>query len=78
MDPPRKEVKEEIQKCRNAGIKVVMITGDHPSTAAAIGKQIGLDAKILTGKQIDALPDLDSVVEDIIIFARVSRSISCE
>ena len=72
MDPPRKEVKEEIQKCRNAGIKVVMITGDHPSTAAAIGKQIGLGAKILTGKQIDELPDLNSVVEDIIIFARVS------
>ncbi|PWB53696.1 MAG: ATPase [Candidatus Methanoperedenaceae archaeon] len=72
MDPPRKEVKEEIQKCRNAGIKVVMITGDHPYTAAAIGKQIGLEVKILTGKQIDELPDLNSVVEDIIIFARVS------
>ncbi len=72
MDPPRKEVKEEIQKCRNAGIKVVMITGDHPSTAAAIGKQIGLEVKILTGRQIDELPDLNSVVEDIIIFARVS------
>jgi Ca2+-transporting ATPase len=72
MDPPRKEVREEIQKCRNAGIKVVMITGDHPSTAAAIGKQIGLEVKILTGRQIDALPDLNSVVEDIIIFARVS------
>ena len=72
IDPPRKEVREEIQKCRNAGIKVVMITGDHPSTAAAIGKQIGLEVKILTGRQIDALPDLNSVVEDIIIFARVS------
>jgi P-type Ca2+ transporter type 2C len=72
MDPPRKEVKEEIQKCQNAGIKVVMITGDHPFTAAAIGKQIGLEVKILTGRQIDTLPDLNSVVEDIIIFARVS------
>ncbi|MCX9081243.1 MAG: calcium-transporting P-type ATPase, PMR1-type [Candidatus Methanoperedens sp.] len=72
MDPPRKEVKEEIQKCRNAGIKVVMITGDHPSTAAAVGKQIGLEVKILSGRQIDELPDLNSVVEDIIIFARVS------
>lgn len=72
IDPPRKEVKEEIKKCRNAGIKVIMITGDHPSTAAAIGKQLGLEVKILTGSQIDELEDLSSVVEDIIIYARVS------
>jgi len=72
IDPPRKEVREEIQKCKNAGIKVIMITGDHPSTAAAIGKQLGLEVKILTGREIDALLDLNSVVEDIIIFARVS------
>ncbi|VVB84934.1 Copper-exporting P-type ATPase B [uncultured archaeon] len=72
IDPPRKEVKGEIQKCKDAGIKVIMITGDHPSTAAAIGKQLGLEVKILTGIEIDALKDLNSIVEDIIIFARVS------
>lgn len=72
IDPPRKDVREDIQKCQSAGIKVIMITGDHPSTAAAVGKQLGLEVKILTGKEIDALKDLSSVVEDIIIFARVS------
>jgi Ca2+-transporting ATPase len=72
IDPPRREVREEILKCRAAGIKVIMITGDHPSTAAAIAKQLGLEVKILTGREIDALDDLSSIVEDIIIFARVS------
>jgi Ca2+-transporting ATPase len=46
IDPPRREVREDIQKCRRAGIKVIMITGDHPSTAAAIAKQLGLEVKI--------------------------------
>lgn len=72
IDPPRKEVRGEIEKCKNAGIKVIMITGDHPSTAAAIAKQLGLEVKILTGREIDVLNDLSSIVEDIIIFARVS------
>jgi Ca2+-transporting ATPase len=72
IDPPRREVRESIQKCRRAGIKVIMITGDHPSTAAAIAKQLGLEVKILTGREIDALDDLSAIVEDIIIFARVS------
>jgi Ca2+-transporting ATPase len=72
IDPPRREVRENILKCRRAGIKVIMITGDHPSTAAAIAKQLGLEVKVLTGREIDALDDLSSIVEDIIIFARVS------
>jgi Ca2+-transporting ATPase len=72
IDPPRREVREDIQKCRRAGIKVIMITGDHPSTAAAIARQLDLDVKILTGIEIDMLDDLSSIVEDIIIFARVS------
>ncbi len=72
IDPPRKEVREDIEKCRRAGIKVIMITGDHPSTASAIAKQLGLEIRILTGAEIDVLHDLSSVVEDIIIYARVS------
>lgn len=72
IDPPRKEVKEDIEKCRHAGIKVIMITGDHPSTASAIAKQLGLEVKILTGAEVDTMPDLTQVVEDIIIYARVS------
>ncbi len=72
LDPPRKEVADAIQKCRTAGIKVVMITGDNEKTAAAIGTELGLEAKIMTGTQIEDLPDLKTVVEDIIIFARVA------
>jgi len=72
IDPPRKEVKEDIAKCRHAGIKVIMITGDHPATASAIAKQLGLEIKILTGAEVDTIPDLTQVVEDIIIYARVS------
>jgi len=48
IDPPRKDVRENILKCRNAGIRVIMITGDHPSTASAIARELGLEVKILT------------------------------
>ncbi|MFH1637303.1 MAG: HAD-IC family P-type ATPase, partial [Candidatus Woesearchaeota archaeon] len=72
IDPPRPEVKESIKKCTTAGIKVVMITGDHQITATAIGRELGLKGKALTGKDLDNIRDLSKIVEDVSIYARVN------
>lgn len=76
IDPPREEVKEAIETCRDAGIRTVMITGDNAMTAKAIGRELGFKEKVMTGKELDNLSDDDfkKVVEDIDIFARVSPS----
>lgn len=76
IDPPRAEAIDAVAECRGAGIRVKMITGDHPGTAAAIGRQIGLqnpDA-VLTGAEIDSLSEavLGSAVLETDIFARTS------
>ena len=72
IDPPREEVKIAIEKCRKAGIKVVMITGDHEVTARAVAKEIGLSGKVVTGQQLDEIKNLDEMVDDVAIFARVN------
>ena len=78
MDPPRAGVREAIDACRDAGIRVVMITGDHAVTARAIGVRLGIadtaDARVLTGAELAANDDgqLRSFVDDVSIFARVS------
>lgn len=72
IDPPREEVKIAIEKCKKAGIKVVMITGDHEITAKAVAKEIGLEGKAIAGQQLDEIKNLDEIVEDIAIFARVN------
>lgn len=77
MDPPRESVKHAIQECKNAGIKPVMITGDHPATARAIARSIGiLDDKglILTGSELQQLgeKDFEAQVEQTSVYARVS------
>jgi Ca2+-transporting ATPase len=77
IDPPRKEVREAISKCRKAGIKTVMITGDHQTTAEAIAKQLGMipaGGISLSGQQLALLSDdeLDAKADDIYVFARVS------
>ena len=71
IDPPREEVKEAIKKCKKAGIKVIMITGDHIDTARAIGEEIGIEGKAILGEDIDKI-DLDKEVENIAIYARVN------
>jgi len=76
IDPPRPEARASIQTCRDAGIKVVMITGDHPITAKAIARDLALltRGKLVTGADIDAMSDdeLDRLVEKIEVCARVS------
>ena len=72
MDPPREEVKIAIEKCKKAGIKVIMITGDHEITAKAVAKEIGLTGKVVTGQQLDNIKNLEHWVDDISVFARVN------
>ncbi|MDR2623810.1 MAG: cation-translocating P-type ATPase [Methanobrevibacter sp.] len=75
MDPPRKEAKNAVESCKTAGIKVVMITGDHQSTASAVAREIGIlnKGKVLTGQDLDELSDEEfyTVVEDVEVYARV-------
>jgi len=76
IDPPRVEAKEAIQKCKQAGIKVVMITGDHPVTAYAIARELQLlgGGRTVTGAELDAMDDVtfEREVEHIDVYARVS------
>jgi Ca2+-transporting ATPase len=74
VDPPRTEAKEAIAKCHSAGIQVRMITGDHAVTAAAIGKELGIEGKALTGAQFAAMSDEDlkTQLDDIGVIARVA------
>jgi len=72
LDPPRPEVKEAIKACKNAGIKVKMITGDSPLTAAAIASEIGITGKLVTGRKLEDMSDheLKDQIDKIGIFAR--------
>ncbi|MDO5708121.1 MAG: cation-translocating P-type ATPase [Andreesenia angusta] len=77
IDPPREEVIEAVSDCKMAGIKPVMITGDHKITASTIAKQIGIledDDLVITGADIENMDDyeLTEKVEDISVYARVS------
>ena len=74
VDPPRTEAKDAIAKCHSAGIQVRMITGDHAVTAAAIGHELGIEGKALTGAQFSALSDDDLMKQlpDIGVVARVA------
>lgn len=74
-DPPRESVKEDIEKCNKAGVRVVMITGDNGITASSIARQIGMpnSDKIITGYELDQMSDemLRNRVRDVSIFSRV-------
>ncbi len=77
IDPPRPEAKAAVAVCRRAGIKPVMITGDHVVTASAIAKELGIlveGDRAITGAELDAMSDeeLDAAVEHISVYARVS------
>lgn len=77
IDPPRPEAKLAVLKCRKAGIKTVMITGDHKNTAVAIARELGFfegDSVALTGEELDDLNDsaLSDKIENISVYARVS------
>ncbi len=77
IDPPRPEAKAAVAVCRRAGIKPVMITGDHVVTASAIARELGIlvdGDRAITGAELDAMNDeeLDAAVENISVYARVS------
>lgn len=77
MDPPRREAYAAVKSCKNAGIRPVMITGDHRATASAIGQELGIcshDSEVLTGREIDLLTDneLSRHLGSYRVFARVS------
>ncbi len=77
IDPPRMEVKDSVKKCISAGIKTVMITGDHKITATAIAKELGIlkdESEAITGSELEKMSDaeLKEKVRNIAVYARVS------
>jgi Ca2+-transporting ATPase len=80
IDPPREEVKDAVELCKRAGIRVVMVTGDHKLTAVAVAKELKLlheddaEGKVLTGDELERMSDeeLNKIVENVVIYARVS------
>ncbi len=77
-DPPRFETMDAIQKCQASGIRIMMITGDHPLTAGAIAYELGIiqsaDERVMTGTEMDALSEeeLKDISQEILVYARVS------
>ena len=76
IDPPRREAKAAVRECEEAGIRVIMITGDHPITAKAVAAELGLSKRgqVVTGPELEAMDDaeLEQVVESVEVCARVS------
>ncbi len=76
IDPPRPEVRQAVEMTRNAGIRTVMITGDHPITAAEIARQLGIldDGKVLIGSDVEkmSMEELKAAAESVRVYARVS------
>jgi len=74
IDPPRPEARDAIRLCREAGIQVKMITGDHAITAAAIARELGLEGAVLSGAELDRIDvaELSRHIEETVVFARVA------
>ncbi len=77
LDPPRAEVKQAVERCREAGIRPVMITGDHPATARAIARELGIAGeadRVVTGQELNEMSDDDlaTAIEGIAVYARVA------
>ena len=77
IDPPRPEARAALKRCKQAGIKVSIVTGDHKKTAAAIARELGLvdsNAKIINGEELDQMSDqeLEKIADKIAVYARVS------
>jgi Ca2+-transporting ATPase len=79
IDPPRPEVRQAVATCKSAGIRPIMITGDHPLTALAIAKDLGItdksgDGAVVTGQELSQMNDtqLSQIVDHVSVFARVS------
>ena len=77
IDPPREEVKQAVVRCREAGIRPVMITGDHPATATSIARELGIASetdRVVSGQDLDAMSDdeLTASVAQIAVYARVA------
>ena len=78
IDPPRAEVKKAVKLAKQAGLKVIMVTGDHKLTAEAIAKEVGIaeeeDSIVITGEELENMSDeeLDEVIDKVTVFARVS------
>jgi Ca2+-transporting ATPase len=78
FDPPRPEAASAIRTCEQAGIRPLMITGDHPATAEAVARELGLleNGKVITGAELDTLDEagLERDVDAIKVYARVSSA----
>jgi Ca2+-transporting ATPase len=76
IDPPRLEARRAVERCKDAGVAPMMITGDHPLTAEAIARELGIltDGRALTGAELDAMGDaeLEREIETIQVYSRVS------
>jgi Ca2+-transporting ATPase len=76
MDPPRPEARAAVRTCEAAGIRAVMITGDHPLTAATVAREVGMltDGRVVSGRELEVMSDadLERDVADITVYARVS------
>jgi len=80
IDPPRPEARGAVKRCHRAGIRVIMVTGDHPDTAGAVARELGLDSRdrqkqtVLTGAEVNQLSDseLTKALKKVLVFARVA------